>query len=472
LKSLDLLVTGAERRRLRDRTPKVASRRVWLCCLGLLVFSSTALAQTPPIQPQTPNVKIPPPLQLPSPEKIAIGREPLRPDEAVAIALKNQPDVGIARGNLLSSQGRVQQAASDLLPNFTANGSLTRSRTFRGGSGGGGSNQVSTSVNVDQLLFDFGRTRDALRQQEALERVSRQNLLRTNQVVARDVRQAFYNLVEDNANVTISEANVANRQRQLDQAQARLNSGLGSPSDVVQAKTGLADAAISLSSARTNALSSQITLAQLMGIDPRTPITPAPSTESPLDIEGDLQRLVETAMNNRPDIKAAQEQVTASKFAISFAQKGNLPRVTASAGLGSRGENDPLSTQTGTFSINVTWNFADSGFTAGAVKVARGNEEVARQNLIATTQRAISDVSQSYVDLQSALQRVELAQVGIANALELVRIAEGRFTGGIGTFLEVTSAQGSLVSAQRNLSQAQQDVERIRSQLRYAIGLG
>jgi outer membrane protein len=209
-----------------------------------------------------------------------------------------------------------------------------------------------------------------------------------------------------------------------------------------------------------------------MGIDPRTPITPASSTEPALDIEGDLQRLVETAMNNRPDIKAAQEQVNASKFAVSFAKKGNLPRISASAGLGSRGENDPLATQTGTFGINVTWNFADSGFTAGAVKVARGNEEVARQNLIAATQQAVSDVSQSYVDLQSAAQRVELAQVAIANALELVRIAEGRFTGGIGTFLEVTSAQGSLVSAQRSLSQAQQDVERIRAQLRYAVGLG
>jgi outer membrane protein TolC len=430
-------------------------------------------AQTPPIQPQTPNVKIPPPLQLPSPEKIAIGKEPLNAEEAVAIALKNQPDIGIARGNLLSSQGRVQQSASDLLPNFTANASISRSRTFRGGSGsGGGTNQVSSSVNVDQLLFDFGRTRDALRQQEALEKVSRQNLLRTNQVVGRDVRQAFYNLVEDLANVGISEANVANRQRQLDQAQARLNSGLGAPSDVVQAKTGLADAAISLSSARNLALSSQVALAQLMGIDPRTPITPAPSTESALEIEADLQRLVETALNHRPDVKAAQEQVNAAKYAISVARKGNLPRFTASAGLGSRGENDPLSTQTGTFSVNVTWNFADSGFTAGAVKVAKGGELVAQQNLIAVSQQAVSDVSQSFVDLQSALQRVELAQVAIANASELVRIAEGRFTGGIGTFLEVTSAQGSLVSAQRSRSQAQQDVERIRVQLRYAVGLG
>src|SRR6185436_3292430 len=117
-------------------------------------------------------------------------------------------------------------------------------RGATGGSGGSSNNQFTTSVSVDQLLFDFGRTRDSVRQQQSLERAS------------------LYNLAEDLANVTIGEGNVANRQRQLDQAQARLNSGLGAPADVVQAKTNLADAAISLSSARNTALTSQITLAQ------------------------------------------------------------------------------------------------------------------------------------------------------------------------------------------------------------------
>ncbi|HWA82130.1 MAG TPA: TolC family protein [Fimbriimonadaceae bacterium] len=435
----------------------------------LTVFASLGLAQTPPIQPKTPNVQIPGPLVLPPPNVVAIGKEPLTVEEAVAIALKNQPLVGIAAGNLLSGQGRSEEARSDLLPNFVLGASYSKTSTFRGSSTTTPS-QFTSSLTIQQLLFDFGQTRDAVRQQEALERSLRHTLSRTQQTVALSVKQAFYNLMQDLADLDTSNANVSNRQRQLDEAQARLDSGLGAPADVVQAKTNLAGAANSLSLARDSALNSRVSLAQLLAVDPRTPIVPADSSELPVDNETDLEKLVEAALNNRPDIKAAQEQVSAAKFAVSVAKKGNLPRITASVGAGSRGETDPLQTESGTFSINVTWNFADSGFTSGAIKVAQGNEQVARAALVQVTQQALADVSQAFVDLQSAQERVQLSTTEVANAVEFVRIAEGRYTGGIGQFTDITTAQSALVSAQRDLSQAKLDVERVRSRLRAAIG--
>ncbi|HVT13732.1 MAG TPA: TolC family protein [Fimbriimonadaceae bacterium] len=435
----------------------------------LIGFASLGFAQTPPIQPKTPDVQIPGPLVLPPPSVVAIGKEPLTVEEAVAIALKNQPLVGIAEGNLLSGRGRAEEARADLLPNFVVGASYSKTSTFRGASTASPS-QFTSSLTIQQLLFDFGQTRDAVRQQEALERSLRQTLSRTQQTVALSVKQAFYNLMQDLADLDTSNANVTNRQRQLDEAQARLNSGLGAPSDVVQAKTNLASAANSQSLARDSALNARVQLAQLLVVDPRTPIVPANSSELPVENEADVEKLVEAALNNRPDIKAAQEQVSAAKYAISVAKKGNLPHITASVGASSRGETDPLQTESGTFSINVTWNFADSGFTSGAIKVAQGNEQVARAALVQVTQQALADVSQAFVDLQSAQQRVQLSTTEVANAVEFVRIAEGRYTGGIGQFTDITTAQSALFSAQRDLSQARLDVERVRSRLRAAIG--
>lgn len=436
----------------------------------LILLASVAGAQTPPIQPKTPDVRIPAPITLPSPKEKVIGEQPLTADEAAAIALRNQPLIGIARGSLLSGQGRVEQTASDLLPNFNLAGSFSETRNLRGG-GTGQSNRFSTSASVDQLLFDFGRTRDALRQQQALERGLRNSLSRTEQTVTLDVKEAFYDYVQSLASVDIGESNVANRTRQLDQAQARLTAGLGPPSDLVQAKTNLAEAVLSLTSARTAALAAQIDLARLMGIDPRTPIKPAASGEKPLDAEADLQALVDRAMAIRPDVRAAMEQLAAAKYGVSLASKGNLPRVTASVGAGSRGVNDPFASETATFGINLVWNFADSGFTAGAVKSARGGEEIAKGNLVLVSRQAVSEVGKAYIDVQSAVQRIELASVEVSNAQELVRISEGRFSGGLGSFLEVTNAQASLVAAQRSLVQAKQDLERARVRMRVAVGL-
>jgi outer membrane protein TolC len=289
-------------------------------------------------------------------------------------------------------------------------------------------------------------------------------------MTALQVRSAFYDLLQNLANVTTSEQDVATRQRELDQANARMNNGLGAPADVLQAKTNLADSAVALSTARSAALDAQVALAQLMGINPRTPIVPASASELLLRDEASIEQLVTDAMNDRPDIKAAKEQVNAAVFSVAAARKGNLPRVDVAGALTGKGPNDPFTTEAAAYGVTVTWLFGDGGSTAGLVKEAKGNEEAARQTLISVTNQAIADVSQAFVDLQSAIQRFDLAQVGEANATELVRVDEGRYAGGIGQFLDVTTAQTALVAARRNVAQAQGDVQRARARLRVAAG--
>ncbi len=467
---------------MRSEIRFLAAVAVFVAGYGSALAQSTGTSAqqtaTPPIPVTTPDVKTPAPLVLPSPAAVVAGSQPLTVDEAVAIALAKQPLVGIARANLTSAAGRVQQAASGLYPQLGASAGFNDQRVLAGSAGGNsgassgnsGLNRFTASVNVQQLLFDFGRTRDQVRQQNALERATSHTLDRTQETVALQVKLAFYDLAQNLDNVAFSEANFSNRQKELDQAHARVASGLGAPSDEVQAKTNLADSSISLSSARDSALASQVSLAQLLGIDPRTPITPATGQDSPAANEVDLQALVATALDRRPDILSAREQVTAAHYALTSAQKGNLPRIGAAAAVNGRGPNDPFPTQTLTYGINVTWTFDDGGLTAGKVREARGNEEAARQNLIQVSNQAVADVSLAFVDLQSAQQRRDAAEVEVANATELVRISEGRYSGGIGQFLDVTNAQNSLFGAQRNLTQAQEDVRRARARLVSDVG--
>ena len=434
-----------------------------------------AFGQTPPIHLKTLDVKIPPALTLPVPEQTALGSQPLTLEEAVAIALRTQPQVGIAKGNFLSQQGKTQEAASGLFPKLSLGTGYSNPRTIRGSGGGGGgggnSTQFTANLNVQQLLFDFGQTRSQVRQQSALETASKLSLRRTFETVALQVKLAYYSLIQRRAEVSISEANVANRQRQLDQARALSESGLGTPSDMVQAKANLADAAISLTSARDTALAAQISLAQNLGIDPRTPITTVATHEPSLEDESDLEKLVVEALKGRADILAAREQLSAAGFGLASAHLTNAPTILASAGLNGSGRRDFISGEQSSFGVSVSWTFGDGGFKAGKVKEATGNELAARANLVAVSNQAISDLSQASLDLQSALQRVELAQAGVANAQELVRVSEGRYRGGIGQFIDITNAQNTLFSSQKSLIQAQQDVERARASLRAALGL-
>jgi outer membrane protein TolC len=439
--------------------------------LILACGAGSALPQTPPIKPQTPDIKVPPPITIPGPDapEIAAGAMPLGIEEAVDIALNRQAAIAIAKGNVQVAEGQTQAARSALLPQLTATAGTSEQQVFRG-TAQVGSNRFSTGISLSQLLFDFGRTRDQVRQLSTLEEASRATLTDTQREVAYQARVAYFNLAQNLENVRISQENVDNRQRQLSEAEARVDAGLGSPGDFVRAKTSLADAVIALESARNNATDATVLLAERLGIDPRTPIIPSASAAVSAPVGNELGELVKIGLEQRADVKAAQFRVTAASLGVAVAKLTSTPRVSLVAGVSARGANDPFESQSGSIGLNLSWTFGDSGLTAGNTKAARGQEEVARATLVDLSKQVISEISRALVDVQTARQRLETAQAQVANAQELVRISEGRYSGGIGTFLEVTDAQSSLYSAQRNLTQATADTQRAASALNRAIG--
>jgi outer membrane protein TolC len=458
------------------------SRLLVPCFLFLLPCALSA--QTQPIKVQTPDVPVPPRIDVPT---LGSALAPLTSEEAVRLALRLQPSIENARGQLESAGGRTRQTASNLGPQIGATGSFSRTDRLGGSATGGSSGGTGTTgggtagggglftsgrlaLSAEQLLFDFGRTRDLVRQQRALEGASRENLTVTQLDVALDVRQRFADLVQAHRLVSVAEANVTNRQAQLALAEANLASGLYPPADVVNAKTNLASAVASMLTARASETSARILLAQAIGVDPRTPITPTEEAV-PTAAPADPTELFTTALASRPELRQARLNVEAAGFSLSAARKTNSPSVSANASVGTSGGNDPFRSQSSTIGIALNWPFFDSGFTAGAVQEARGSQRSALANLKQAQQTAIADVGQAYLDLATAVQRVTVAEVAVANATEAVRLAVGRYQGGVGgTFLEITNAQAQLFSAQQTLEIARGDVVRAQAALDRAVG--
>lgn len=430
-----------------------------------------------------------------------VPNRPLSADEAVRIALRLQPNIAIARANLLAAQGRTQQARSGLLPTLglsgsynsvsSLNGSGTSAVTggsgtgsgssgagtgggtgSTGGTGGTSSLQASgflASATVRQLIFDFNHTRDLVREAASLERAANQNLTRTQYDLILQAKQAYYAYAQNLRLVTVNESNVANRQAQLALAQARLNTGLGLPSDVATAQTAVAEAIANLTIARNNADVARINLALTMGVDPRTPLQIAPTDEAPFP-SNDVNGLVATALRQRPEVLQAQATIQANQSGLNAARTTNAPSVSGSFGFTTRG--DQVLPQNDTFAVGISVSFSpfDGGLTAGRVKEARANLTASQAQLLATQQSVTSDVAQAYVTLRTAEQRVAVATNEVANATEGVRIVEGRYRSGLGLFLDIINAQAQLLTAQTNLVNAQAAVSSARAAINRAIG--
>jgi outer membrane protein TolC len=252
-------------------------------------------------------------------------------------------------------------------------------------------------------------------------------------------------------------------------AQARLNVGLGLPSDVVSAQTNLAQSVIGLEEARTNASTARIALALSIGVDARTPIQVGDGDEASI-ASNDVNALVATAETQRPDILAAVANVQSNQFNVKAAKTNNAPIVSGTIGVATHANGFPGSNDQAGVGVQLSWDPFDGGLTKGIVKEARGNLTIAQNQLTSVQLSVVSDVAQAYVNLRNAEQRLPTANSEVANAQEDVRIAEGRYREGIGTFVDVTTAQALLVTAQTDRAAAIAAIDTARAALAHAIG--
>lgn len=423
--------------------------------------------QTPPIQPTTPIPQTPRPLEIPVPENLE--NRPLTIEEAVELAYELSPILEAARQDAEAAKGRTEQAKAQLLPQINVNGGYSSIEQLSGTATGTNQSGWTTGLTVDQLLFDFNRTRDELRQRQALERAAEQGFTAVRNDLAFQVRSLFHSLAQAMENVAVSQANLANREAQLGLAQARLDDGLGNAGDVVRARASVADAMNALVSSQAQELSARTQLAIVIGVDPRTPFT-----ITPLGVDGmpmpDLSALVGQAVENRPEMQEARERLRAAELGIAVAGKGNAPTVSVSAGVSSRGSGDPFESSNSRVGVNVSWPLFDSGLSRGRTREATALKLQAMADMTQIQLVVTQDVTNAWVSLSAATQQLEAAQVQLANAEEAVRIAQGRYEGQIGTFIEITDAQNTLVAAQRAVAQARADYLRARAALQRAIG--
>jgi outer membrane protein TolC len=188
-----------------------------------------------------------------------------------------------------------------------------------------------------------------------------------------------------------------------------------------------------------------------------------------------VDSLFEMALKNRPEIKQAQLQKEGYKKAVRIA-RGNwlYPNVDLNAMYQVSGSSDDLKlherevTKSWTASILLNIPLFDGGRTIGEVRKAKTDyyqallaEEQARDDIRL-------EVEQAYDNLTMTRRAMELQRKTIDQAEEGLRIANLRYESGVGTQLEVLSAQTALTDARKNLSKAIHDFRLTKSALRKA----
>lgn len=422
-------------------------------------------------------------------------------NEAVAIALRQNPDLLKQLQEIERTRGQIIEIRSEALPHITLNGTYDQQakNLLEGGGGssssrtnftsidtteldpaiqsilnalGGSSSRTSIVQNkswqltlqATQVLYAGGQVRSAIRIAKFAEDAAYFQLRDVVDQVIATVRSQFTTVLTNRALIKVAEETVRLQADQLRDQKNRFEAGTVPRFNVLRAEVELANVQPDLIRARNNYLLAEISLAKTLGLDPGLAGKPTFNAVGTLEITErplGLQSALELARARRPFLKVQRQQILRQTEQIKVALAGYKPRLDANGGYeirNSRLSEDLDKTVDGWFfGFTGTWNIFDGLATFGRVKQARASLESAKINYDDSVQKVDLEVQTAYANLQTARETIRSQQKNVEQANESLRLANERFAAGAGTQLEVLDARTALTKARSTELQSRGD---------------
>jgi len=367
--------------------------------------------------------------------------------DVVERALCNNPQTREAWANARYQAALVGVGQSAYLPSVSVAASASRNRN----SGGTAAsyNQQNLSASLSYLLYDFG-ARDA-----ALEN-ARQVLAALNatqdaaiQTVFLAGVQAYYQLFATRAAVDSAVEAEKSALASLNAATARYEVGSGTPADKLQAQTAYSQAVLNRIQAEGDARNAQGILANTMGADADRTFQIIPPTLQGPDAQfgRNIAKLIEQARRQRPELAAAQAQVEAARANVEAARAAGMPTISlgANAGRSDTSISDPSNTSS--LGVSISFPLFSGYNTTYRVRAAREQVDVRLAQRERTSQQIALDVWKAYQAVVTGNQAVKSSGDLVASAAHSEQVALGRFKAGVGSILDLLTAQSALASA-------------------------
>jgi outer membrane protein len=404
-------------------------------------------------------------------------------EQAVALAIKQNPteqiailnaaesvqDKDITRADLLpqanlkvaDSANRVNLQAEfggkPLVPGFALPGHIGPYQTFSAGPTFGSS------------VFDLSLWK---RYQAARANVvaSKADSLGTREQVILLVVSQYIGSLRAVADVEASRSRVELAQALFDQAADLQKEGVGTGIDTLRANVELQNEKQRLIEAENDRDASLFGLSKLLNIDPRQTIELADALSFFETPQPDVNSSIDQALSGREEWKAIEAREKASRLDKQASQYERLPSLRFDGNWAYYGisTTDGIPTYQYTASVNMPL------WTSGRIKAEVTKSDLELQKLEQQKDdlrnQIALDVKTSLLNLQSARNEVQVADLGVQLSKQEVDQARDRFKAGVADNIEVITAQDSLSRANDNQIAALYRFNQARADYARAIG--
>lgn len=396
--------------------------------------------------------------------------------QAEQIAIRNNPDLSVAKLAAMASREVWRESRAALLP--SAYSELTAVDTNAGNRVSAGAlnnpviyNRAAYGATAAQLITDFGRTKNTVAGARFRAQAQDQTSIATASQITLAVDREFYNTLSAAAVLKVARQTVASRQLLADQVAALAGNKLKSSLDVAFATTNLDQAQLLLLDAENQYNASLASLAEVLGYaSPREfeLIDDAPALSTPAP---DVLQLVNAAFAQRPEVKAQNLQLQAAKKMQAAAWEQALPSIRALGDVGQAPVRDNhVSSWYGAAGVNVEIPLF-TGFRISAQTHEAQLQTEAENERLTSLRNAISrDVRTSWLAANTAFRRLSVTAALVEQTKLGLDLAQTRYQLGLGTIVEISQAQLAETEAEIAGARAHYDYLLAQAVIRFETG--
>jgi outer membrane protein len=397
--------------------------------------------------------------------------------QAVAIALCRNPTTRSAWAAAHQQAAALGSADSAWLPTIT--GTDSEVRTFgphvdvTGEPTNADQNSNDAAVNLTWVLYDFGSRTGKIRSARYLLDAAAETANYTVQQTVFNTVQAYYGVLSGNAALAAAKTAEEAARYSLEAARALQSGGATALGDVLQAETAYDQAVLATVQSEQTSKTSIATLAVTMGVLADEPLkldAPEPVPSAVPALTARMADLMAEAMRQRPDLSAALAQRDSAVQDITVARAVGRPSIAVTGG------HDRITTQGvplqsySQIGVQLTVPI----FTGFSVGYGVRNAQAVLETRDANAEQVRLTVSQAvwdgYYALDSANKQLAATATLVATADKNQEVALGRYQAGVGSILDVLTAQTAAASAAQLRITAELNWEVSRAQLVLALG--
>jgi outer membrane protein len=429
------------------------------CCpCVLLLFSICCVAQEQlPSAPAPIHASLSKAAEQASPQtapNASASPTTLSVQDAQALALKNNPQISVARLNAMASHQVSREVRSNLWPTAVIDltgvdanpgtritaGALNNPTVYQ---------RAAAGASVNQLITDFGRTTNLLASANLAAKAENQNAMATKEQILLAVDQAFYGALQSQAVLTVAQQTVQDRQTVADQVGALYKSKLKSELDSSFANVNLAQAKLLLLDAQNNLNAAQALLSAILGFQSLQNFQLVEDSTAATAPPDNVDDLITAAFTMRPEILALQFESESAEHFHKAERDLFFPNIRALGAVGDTPVRNPIiSNWYGAVGVNVDIPVFNGFLYSARSKESALRAQATEEKLRDLRDRIARDVRTSWLNAKTAYDRLAVTQQLLDQSNLALSLAQSRYKLGLASIVELSQAQLQQTQAQ------------------------